>query len=420
MVGTSSRGVTGVTDRVRSPSATASSAVREIGRAVLAQEPEPVEDRGRAAGHAARDEERREAADQQGERGDDDDRPLAARRAGRGRGGRRLAELLRLRLDRVVLLDELDDSGHPDAYVEAEDAGDEDYPPEGGRRKRRGRSIPGCLAALVALALIAGGAYVAVSKGAEFIRDQFSTAADYPGPGRGKVTFEVESGDTVGQIGRNLKAKGVVQSVDAFIEASNGESGISSLVPDLSETWPDLVFADDPDVRAWSEPVQKDGEVFAAAGRGGKADRLVTCVTRTARYVLARRPVIGRERSRRDPEVRRDVGTRKVEHALQACFGGEKRSWEQIENVEAGFHRLSTQFAEGCFGVERDVDRTEFATRVEPPTRAEAGQQGAVRYLCVSWRGLAVDCSGEGGFTGACRHFSSCRNAEVHSHQQPG
>ena len=97
---------------------------------------------------------------------------------------------------------------------------------EGGRRKKRGRSIPGCLAALVALALIAGGAYVAVTRGAEFIRDQFSTAADYPGPGRGKVTFEVESGDTVGQIGRNLKAKGVVQSVDAFIEASNGESGI--------------------------------------------------------------------------------------------------------------------------------------------------------------------------------------------------
>src|SRR5688572_11313457 len=121
---------------------------------------------------------------------------------------------------------DVDDSGHPDAYVESEDAGDEDYPPEGGRRKRRGRSIPGCLAALVALALIAAGAYVAVTKGAEFIRDQFSTAPDYPGPGRGKVTFEVESGDTVGEIGRNLKAKGVVESVDAFIEASNGESGI--------------------------------------------------------------------------------------------------------------------------------------------------------------------------------------------------
>ena len=121
------------------------------------------------------------------------------------------------------------DPGYHDAYddVEVEDVEDvEDYPPEGGRRKRRGRSIPGCLAALVALALIAAGAYVAVTKGAEFIRDQFSTAADYPGPGRGKVTFEVQEGDTVGEIGRNLKAKGVVQSVDAFIEASGGESSI--------------------------------------------------------------------------------------------------------------------------------------------------------------------------------------------------
>src|SRR3954452_18375641 len=102
---------------------------------------------------------------------------------------------------------------------------DPDYQEEG-RRKRRGRSIPGCLAALVALALIVGGAYVAVTKGAEFIRDQFATAADYPGPGQGKVVFQVKSGDTVGQMGRNLKAKGVVQSVDAFIEAANGESDI--------------------------------------------------------------------------------------------------------------------------------------------------------------------------------------------------
>ena len=125
---------------------------------------------------------------------------------------------------------DLDDPANeqdPDGYQDGSDqAGDEEYPPAGGRRKRRGRSIPGCLAALVALALIAGGAYVAVTKGAEFIRDQFSTAPDFPGPGRGKVTFQVEEGDTVGQIGRNLKAKGVVQSVDAFIEAAHGESGI--------------------------------------------------------------------------------------------------------------------------------------------------------------------------------------------------
>jgi UPF0755 protein len=113
------------------------------------------------------------------------------------------------------------DDPHADAHEEYDE-----YPPEGGRRKKRGRSIPGCLAALVALALIAAGAYVAVTKGAEFIRDQFSTAADYPGPGRGKVTFEVRSGDTVGAIGRNLKDAGVVESVDAFMEAAGSNTSI--------------------------------------------------------------------------------------------------------------------------------------------------------------------------------------------------
>ena len=113
-----------------------------------------------------------------------------------------------------------------EAVDDSAEAGDEYLPPEGGRRKKRGRSIPGCLAALVALALIAGGAYVAVTKGAEFIRDQFSTAPDYPGPGRGKVTFQVNDGDTVGAIGRNLKAKGVVESVDAFIAAAGDTTSI--------------------------------------------------------------------------------------------------------------------------------------------------------------------------------------------------
>jgi len=119
-----------------------------------------------------------------------------------------------------------DDSDQYDAYVDDEGVDDEEVPAEGGRRRKRGRSIPGCLAALVALALIAGGAYVAIDKGAEFIRDQFSTSPDYPGPGTGKVNFQVKDGDTVGAIGRNLKAKGVVQSVDAFMEAAGSSTNI--------------------------------------------------------------------------------------------------------------------------------------------------------------------------------------------------
>ena len=47
--------------------------------------------------------------------------------------------------------------------------------------RRRG---PGRLIALVILALLGAGTYYGVTTGIDKIRDQFSTAEDYPGPGR--------------------------------------------------------------------------------------------------------------------------------------------------------------------------------------------------------------------------------------------
>jgi UPF0755 protein len=100
----------------------------------------------------------------------------------------------------------------PDDHVEP--------PREGGRRRKR-RSIPGCLAVLVALAVVVGGFYFVVSQGVDAIKDRFfENAADYDGPGRGKVTFEVVSGDVAAEICRNLKAEKVVASVDACLEAA--------------------------------------------------------------------------------------------------------------------------------------------------------------------------------------------------------
>jgi UPF0755 protein len=101
---------------------------------------------------------------------------------------------------------------------------------EGGRRRaRRRRNVPGCIAVLVALAVVLGGGYFVVTWGIDKIGDQFSSADDYPGPGRGKVTFQVKSGDTVGAMGRNLKAAGVVASVDAFIDAANANPDSNSI-----------------------------------------------------------------------------------------------------------------------------------------------------------------------------------------------
>lgn len=111
-----------------------------------------------------------------------------------------------------------EDDGRP-----AEDPTPVDPYDRGGRRKR-GRGLPGCLAVVVALALLAGGGYLAITKAADFLSDHLGSAAeDYPGPGKGKVTFEVQEGDSAADIGRRLKEKGVVASVQAFIDAANAD-----------------------------------------------------------------------------------------------------------------------------------------------------------------------------------------------------
>ncbi len=94
----------------------------------------------------------------------------------------------------------------------------DDYQRGGARRKKR--SLPGCLAVIVALALLAGGFYFGVTKGVDWVSDQFADAADYPGPGSGAVTFQVHEGDSAAAIGRNLKEESVVKSVQAFLDAA--------------------------------------------------------------------------------------------------------------------------------------------------------------------------------------------------------
>ncbi len=106
---------------------------------------------------------------------------------------------------------------------------DQAPPAEGGRRRKR-RSVPGCLAVLIALAVVAGGFYFVVTKGVDAISDKFfSSAEDFEGPGKGKVTFEVVEGDVVAQICRNLKKKVVVASVDACIGAANANPDSSTI-----------------------------------------------------------------------------------------------------------------------------------------------------------------------------------------------
>jgi UPF0755 protein len=94
------------------------------------------------------------------------------------------------------------------------------------RQRRRG---PGCLIGLVILAVLFGGLYVGLTKGIDLIQDQFGSTPDYAGPGEEDVFFEVEDGDSIAQIGRNLKAADIVKSVDAFTQAASGDPAATGI-----------------------------------------------------------------------------------------------------------------------------------------------------------------------------------------------
>jgi UPF0755 protein len=111
--------------------------------------------------------------------------------------------------------------------VEVEELDDREYVPGG--RRRKGRGLKGCVAVLVALVVLLGGFYVALTQGVSWVADQFQGPEDYPGPGTGSVEFTVNEGDTVAQIGRNLKAEGVTLSVQAFIDAAAAEPDSSGI-----------------------------------------------------------------------------------------------------------------------------------------------------------------------------------------------
>ena len=73
---------------------------------------------------------------------------------------------------------------------------------------------------LIVLRRARGGAWFGGRFVVDEISSRFGPAPDYAGPGTGSVLYQVKSGATSAEIGRDLKAKGVVKSVDAFNEAA--------------------------------------------------------------------------------------------------------------------------------------------------------------------------------------------------------
>ncbi|SED27383.1 UPF0755 protein [Nocardioides exalbidus] len=137
---------------------------------------------------------------------------------------------------------------HPDEVGPDEVESERDYEYVPGGKRRKGRGGKGCLAVIVALAVLAGGFYFALTKGVSVLADQFQGPEDYPGPGTGKVEFAVNEGDTIAQMGRNLKDQGITKSVQAFIDAANGEPDSSGIQVGDYELQKEMKAADALDV----------------------------------------------------------------------------------------------------------------------------------------------------------------------------
>jgi UPF0755 protein len=96
------------------------------------------------------------------------------------------------------------------------------------KKKQRTRRGFGCLAVLIALAVLVGGGFAAYSFGVSALKDRFSSPEDYSGTGSGKVLVEVKEGEAAVDIGRTLVAKDVVKSLEAFTaEARNNPDSVS-------------------------------------------------------------------------------------------------------------------------------------------------------------------------------------------------
>lgn len=103
------------------------------------------------------------------------------------------------------------------------DGDDDEEPPR--TRRRHGKRLFGWLAALLVLALLAGGAYYGARELLGFGYE------DYPGPGERDVLLHVEDGDSTGAIAAKLQELDVVASSEAFVAASEDDQRVLSVQP---------------------------------------------------------------------------------------------------------------------------------------------------------------------------------------------
>ncbi|WP_217166028.1 endolytic transglycosylase MltG [Streptomyces sp. AC512_CC834] len=133
------------------------------------------------------------------------------------------------------------------AFFAGGDGGDEDDAADDGREDRRSRGgkpkkrRSGC--ACLVVCLVMGGGVAGIGYfGYQFYQDRFGAAPDFAGEGNGEqVNITIPKGAGGSTIGQELKRKGVVKSVDAFIAAQQSnprgksiQDGVYTLQKEMS------------------------------------------------------------------------------------------------------------------------------------------------------------------------------------------
>ncbi|RLV50202.1 endolytic transglycosylase MltG [Nocardioides mangrovicus] len=123
--------------------------------------------------------------------------------------------------------EDVHDDTHHDTHQQAGDGDDyyQTFHRERPRRRRRRGGGKALLVLVVIAVLVVGVGVVGFGR----LKDRLAPAPDYPGPGTGSVSFQVTQGESVANMGNGLKAKGVVKSTDAFIDAAKKNDRSSSI-----------------------------------------------------------------------------------------------------------------------------------------------------------------------------------------------
>ncbi len=99
-----------------------------------------------------------------------------------------------------------------------------------GSHRTRHKRVRGCLAVLVALAVVVAIGVFAYVKGVDLIKGTLADPEDYSGNGQKPVvTIRVEKGDLGADIAQKLYDAGVVKSVEAFTAVANTDDRSSTI-----------------------------------------------------------------------------------------------------------------------------------------------------------------------------------------------